>query len=162
LSFAMTYGERLAGVHTIAGFAFVAAVALHLVHNGTSWLRYVRASRLRPSAPFAISVAIVGALITASVVRAHPVGALLAWGASLPSAGAPKRTTYDTISLDRGGAGPLLTLDVKAGPSFSFVEPEHGFHITPQLAVWTEDDAGRFLETLYVSRDEARAGYDEG
>ena len=42
LSFASAYTERLAGVHTIAGFSFIAAAAIHVVHNGTTWLRYVR------------------------------------------------------------------------------------------------------------------------
>jgi hypothetical protein len=161
LSFLSPYTERLAGVHTIAGFAFVVAAAFHFAHNGATWVRYVRDGRLLPSAPFVVTVAILGAVIAVSLVRARPVEALLAWGAAMRSAGAPKRTTYDTITLDRSGAGPLLTVDVKAGPYFLYVEPEHGWEITPQIAVWTQDEAGRFLETLYVTRDEGRAGYDE-
>lgn len=157
LSFVSAYTERLAGVHAVAGFAFVAAAAIHIAHNGATWIRYARALR-----PFAITLAVVGALLAASIARAPPVDVLLAWGASLRSAGAPKRTTYDTIALDHSGDGPLVTIDVKAGAFFSFVEPQYGFHITPQIAVWTEDSDGRFLETLYVTRDEGRAGYDEG
>lgn len=162
LSFVSAYTERLAGVHTLAGFAFVAAAAIHIAHNGTTWLRYVRTDKLRPSTPFVVTFAFVVALLAVSMARVRPVVALLSWGAALRSAGEPKRTTYETVVLDRTGEGPLLTIDLKAGPWFKFVEPKYGFTTTPQIAVWTEDEQGRFLETLYVTRDEARAGYDEG
>ncbi len=162
LSFVSAYSERLAGVHTIAGFAFVIAAAIHIAHNGGTWLRYARVDRLRPSAPFVVTFAIVAALLAVSITRVRPVEALLSWGAAMRNAGVPKRTTYDTIALDRRGTGPLLTVDVKAGPWFDFVEPTYGFRITPQMAVWIEDESGQFIETLYVTRDEGRAGYDEG
>lgn len=163
LSFASAYTERLAGVHTVAGFAFLAAAAIHVAHNAGTWLRYTRGERRgRPSAAFVVTLGITGAILAASLAGVRPLAAALAWGASLRSAGTPKRTTYDRIRLDLAGQGPSLTLDVKAGPWFHFVEPRYGFHITPQMAVWTEDAEGRFLETLYVTRDEGRAGYDEG
>jgi hypothetical protein len=122
----------------------------------------VRGQRARPSVPFVVTIAIVGALLAASLTRTRPVQAVLAWGAAMRAARAPKRTTYDTIALDQRGDGPLVTIDLKAGPWFSFQEPTYGFIITPQIAVWTEDEDGRFLETLYVTSDEARAAYDEG
>lgn len=162
LSFASAYTERLAGVHTLAGFAFVAAAAIHIAHNGATWLRYLRTDKLRPSMPFVVAFAMAAATLALSLARVRPVVELLSWGAALRSAGQPKRTTYETIALDRTGHGPLLTIDMKAGPWFTFVEPTYGLTITPQIAVWTEDEEGRFLETLYVTRDEARAGYDEG
>lgn len=162
LSFVSAYTERLAGVHTIAGFTFLLAAAVHILHNGGTWLRYVRVDRFRPSAPFVVTAVIVVAVLAASLAQVRPFESVLAWGRALRNAGVPKRTTYETLTLDQGGAGPLLTIDVKAGPWFSFVEHQYGFLITPQIAVWTEDQDGHFLETLYVTRDEARAGYDEG
>ncbi len=163
LSFASAYTQRLAGVHTVAGFAFLAAAAVHFAHNASTWLRYVKArGRLWPSAPFVVSCALTAVLLAGSLWQVRPLSTLVAWGASLRDTGAPRPITYQTVKLDVRGEGPLLTLDVKAGPFFQFVEPTYGFHITPQMAAWTEDDAGRYLETLYVTRDEGRAGYDEG
>jgi hypothetical protein len=163
LSFATAYTERLAGVHTIAGFSFLGAAAIHVAHNGSTWLRYVRsAGRPWPSRVFVVALAVTAGLLVASYQGVRPVMAVLKWGTKLREGGAPAKTTYDKLVLDVSGRGPLLSLDVKAGPFFRFIEPTYGFEITPQMAVWTEDEQGNFLETLYVTRDEGRSGYDEG
>jgi hypothetical protein len=109
-----------------------------------------------------LALALTASCAALSFAEARPVSSLLAWGASLRDRGAPKKTTYETRTLDVSGRGPLVTIDVKAGPRFAFVEPTYGFHITPQMAAWTEDEDGALLETLFVTRDEGRAGYDEG
>jgi hypothetical protein len=163
LSFVLPYTPRLSGVHTLAGFAFLIAAAIHIAHNARTWLSYLRAQRRAlPSAPFLVASLLTGAVLAAAYVRVRPAAALLAWGDARRDTGVQKPTTYQTIQLNLEGHGPLLTLDVKAGPWFQFTEPTFGFHITPQLAAWTEDEGGRFLETLYVTRDEGRSGYDEG
>lgn len=163
LSFALPYGARLSGVHTVAGFAFVLAIVIHLAHNGLTWLRYTRTQKSRrPSGVFMLSLVVVGGLLFAAYTPARPVERLLAWGTSLRTTGQPKPVTYQTLALDCSEKGPLLTLDLKAGPWFSFVEPTYGFHITPQIAAWVEDEHGGFVDTLYVTRDESRSGYDEG
>jgi len=163
LSFFSAYTERLAGVHTIAGFSFIAAALIHIFHNGSTWLRYVRGRiTLLPSRVFLVAFAVTAGLLAASYQGVRPVLALLAWGAACRSTGAPPKTTYDKLILDVGGQGPLVSLDVKVGPFFRFTEPTYGFEITPQMAVWTEDEQGHLLDTLYVTRDEGRSGYDEG
>ena len=164
LSFTTAYTPRLAGVHTIAGFAFLVAVALHVAHNASTWLKYLRGRRRPwPSLVAVVALAVTSATLAASYEGARPVMAVLDWGEKLRSAGAPPaKTTYDRRVLDVSGEGPLLSLDVKAGPAFRFIEPTFGWEITPQMAVWTEDEEGHFLETLYVSRDEGRSGYDDG
>src|SRR5262249_53591849 len=62
----------------------------------------------------------------------------------------------------QAAAGALLVLDLKAGPQFSFLEPEHGFRPTPQIAVWIEDEGGNYIDTVYVTHDEATDGYQDG
>lgn len=163
LSFVTAYTQRLAGVHTIAGFSFLAAAVIHVAHNASTWLKYVRGRRRWwPSGVFVVAFAVTAALLAASYRGVRPVLALLGWGAKLRDTGVPPKATYDKLVLDVSGQGPLVSLDVKAGPFFRFTEPTYGWEITPQMAVWTEDEQGHFLETLYVSRDEGRAGYDEG
>jgi hypothetical protein len=162
LSFATTYSRRLAGVHTVAGFAFLLAAVLHIAHNGTTWLKYLRGRRSWPSLVAVVAFAVTSGVLAASYQGIRPVMALLDWGEKLRDTGAPAKTTYDKLVLDVSGQGPLLSLDVKAGPAFRFIEPTFGFEITPQMAVWTEDEEGHFLETVYVTRDEGRSGYDEG
>jgi hypothetical protein len=163
LSFAARYTDKLAGVHTIAGFTFLAAAAIHVSHNATTWLRYTRArGRIVPSKSFVVALAASAVALYASCAGVRPVMALLQWGKHLRADGTPPKTTYEKLVLDVSGQGPLLSLDVKAGPFFQFTEPTYGFHITPQIAVWTTDEDGKFGETLYVTRDEGRAGYDEG
>ncbi len=78
LSFVSPYGERLAGLHTIAGFAFLGAVAIHVAHNAITWLRYLRArGRNRPSAALIVSLAIITVLLTGSSLRWRPFSTLL-------------------------------------------------------------------------------------
>jgi hypothetical protein len=160
LSFVSAYSEQLAAVHTVAGFVFLAGAALHIGHNARVLIRYVAAARRRlPSRELALGLAIVTTLLVGTLRRVRPLEALLAWGKALRAAGTTPKTTYDTITLNRDGGGSQLVLDLKAGSAFRFVEPTHGWIIVPQIAVWMEDDEGHYLETLYVTEDEAKDQY---
>jgi hypothetical protein len=162
-SFVSAYTLRLAGVHTVAGFVFVVAALVHVGHNARTLLRYLLAARRwLPSPTLVAALLVVVAAVVGALLPVMPVSSVLAWGRGLRDASAPKRTTYETIKLDVGGGGPALTLDLKAGPYFRFIEPSHGWEITPQIAVWLEDEDGRYLETLYVTHDEAGDAYDDG
>jgi hypothetical protein len=154
LSFLAAYTERLAGIHTIAGFAFLLAAGGHLWHNARTLARYVPGQRRWvPNRAAVFALVVTSALLAGSFFRARPIAALMAWGKEQREAGLAKKTTYETITLDARGDGPLLTLDVKAGPYFRFREKAHGWQITPQIAAWMEDENGRYVETLYVSND---------
>jgi hypothetical protein len=163
LSFALPWGDRLSGLHTVAGFIFLGAGALHVTHNARAWLRYAAdRSRRLPSARLVVALGLCAALLAGALWRVRPLSSLLAWGRALRDADAPARTGYQSLTLDTRGDGPLVVVDLKAGPHFHTYQKEFGWDITPQIAVWTEDEQGRYLETLYVTRDEGRDGYDDG
>jgi hypothetical protein len=164
LSFVSAYSDRLAGVHTIAGFAFVGAALLHVGYNLRALLRHVPAAprALRPSRALVLSLVGTAAFVAAAFLPLRPVLAMLRWGRSLREAGTTPKVTYDEVLLDDRAPGPRLEIELKAGPSFRFVEPEHGWQITPQMAVWVEDEEGHYLDTLYVTRSEGKDEYDDG
>jgi hypothetical protein len=152
--------EWVIAVHTLVGFALVAVVALHAAHNARPLaLAALEKRRRRPSTALLIAFAVIvgaGALAYADV---RPVRTLLAWGKEQRTRGQLPKTTYTTIALDPRGDGPTLSIDLKAGPSFRFFDAEHGFDMTPQIAIWVEDEEGRYVQTLYVTHSEAKSDY---
>jgi hypothetical protein len=147
-------------VHTVVGFAFVAVVALHAGHNARPLaMAAVTKQRRGPSFALGVALALVVGAGALAYADARPVRSLLAWGKEQRQRGQPPKTTYTTIVLDSHGDGPTLSIDLKAGPSFRVFDPELGFDMTPQIAIWVEDEEGRYVETLYVTHSEAKSDY---
>ena len=153
----------IVATHTVLGFELVLAVTLHVMHNARPLALAARSKRRRaPSGPLLLAALVVVGLGGLAYTGAPPIRRVLAWGKARRERGEPKKTVYSTITLDAHGDGPMLSIDLKAGPWFRFIEPEHGWDITPQIAIWTEDLDGHYLETLYVTHDEAKSDYFPG
>lgn len=60
--------------------------------------------------------------------------------------------SHKLIELKTDG-GLKLTIDVEAGEKWSsrMKAGPFIFNVLPQMAVWTEDSSGRFIETLYIT-----------
>ncbi len=163
LGFASSARGWVLPVHTVVGLAFVAVVGLHVAHNARPLAKATIArGRRLPSAALFAALALVAGAGALAYADARPVHTLLAWGKERRERGQPPKTTYTTIALDAppdGREGPLLSIDLKAGPSFRFFDTEHGFDMTPQIAIWIEDEQGRYLDTLYVTHSEAKGDY---
>jgi hypothetical protein len=147
-------------VHTIVGFAFVALVSLHIAHNARPFAAAaIDRTRRLPRAVFIVASGVVVGVGALAYADARPARALMRWGKDQREQGQPPKTTYTMVDLGTDGAGPLLSIDLKAGPWFRFLDQEDGFELTPQIAIWVADDEGRYLDTLYVTQSEAKSEY---
>jgi hypothetical protein len=52
----------------------------------------------------------------------------------------------ESITSNETGKGPQITLDLYKGNSFYF----------PLMAIWLEDDNGKYIQTLFVARSVAK------
>jgi hypothetical protein len=150
VTFFTPYGERLSALHVAGGFAFLVAAALHVTNNWRPIVKYLAARRL------ATALGATALVLGAAWYRWPPVGGALRWGEHRRQPA--DRVSYQTIRV-QGSGGVELTLDVKRGAAFHFVEPTHGWGIIPQMAIWIEDIEGHYLQTLYVTQSEGKDDY---
>jgi hypothetical protein len=162
-TFLLAYGERLAAVHTIAGFAFLAVALAHIWNNARPLGAYARGKGRRwPSPALAIALGVAAIVVGGTLAHRGPLWSLVSWGKTrrdaLAANDAPRRV-YDVIRLPGVTGGHPIAVEVTKGPAYQ--QHTHGFDIVPQMAIWTEDLHGRFLSTLYVTEDEAKGVYVE-
>jgi len=59
---------------------------------------------------------------------------------------------YDTLKTNMNGNGDIIELSFTRGPE----------HNHPLMAVWTEDTAGNYIQTLYVANSIAKGYFEHG
>ena len=141
VSFWQPYARTTATLHTVFGFLFALGVFFHLRNNFRSLLRYVK-SRV------VTVILLIGCSFFASAyLQLSPFKDLMDFGASQKADAVREvnHSEYEIITVNTGSAIDL-TVDLLSG--------EHYWH--PQMAIWTEDTAGNFLETLFVSKATAK------
>jgi hypothetical protein len=162
-TFLLAYGERLAAVHTIAGFAFLAVALAHIANNARPLGAYARVKGRRwPSPALAIALGVAAIVVGGTLAHRGPLWSLVSWGKAhrdaLAADGAPRRV-YDVLRLPGTAGGHPIAIEVTKGPAY--LQRTHGLEIIPQMAIWTEDLHGHFRSTLYVTQDEAKGVYVE-
>jgi len=65
---------------------------------------------------------------------------------------------YLQIYSNKTNTGKNISIKLEKGKSYnsSFFLGDFKVHITPQIAIWTEDETGKMLETLFVTEAYAR------
>lgn len=161
MSYALAYSAATAGIHTWFGLAFMALMALHLTNNAKSLLSY-----LRPGPGKRLALAYVGlaAVTVAGVLLAWPPwSSLLALGKQLRRGVGLEAGTYEILTTHIGERGQPIRIALRAGEHYqSSPQPLFlglSFTTVPQVAFWIEDEDGRYIDTLYVTKKTTSAGF---
>ncbi len=98
-------------------------------------------------------VALLSGIAAWILFEAWPVASLYEWRATLKASAAGELDVrnYQVVNKQRE-AGPVIQID--------FMKGEHFWN--PQIAVWLEDTAGSYLETLFVTHSTAKGVFYGG
>lgn len=140
LSFFSEYARQVATIHTIFGMVFAVGAFMHIGNNFRPLKKYFKG--------FLPLLILGGVLVflSSAYFSVPPVQMLMDWGAkSKAKGGKAASSTYEFFELQ---------MDKELQLSVDLMSAEHFWH--PQIAIWTEDTAGNFLQNLYVTKATAR------
>ncbi len=141
LSYFQVYSRTVATLHTVFGGLFVIGVVAHLNNNFRSLKLYGKFNLLLPI------TLVLGLLFFAAFYQLKPFKSMMDFGAKLKASSGKEVNLSEYLVLEMGQEKDIgITIDL--------LRSEHYWH--PQMAVWTEDSEGNYLETIFVSKATAR------
>jgi hypothetical protein len=151
LLYFLKHSNAMAAIHTSFAAVFLIAAGFHIRNNFRALRGYGYKSGERTWAffkkEFYMALAPVAVLLAGLLYEVPGFSALYDWGNEWRSKQENKQESkyiYQRLQTKAGASnGVAIELDAKKGKAFEF----------PLFAVWTEDTNGRFLETLYVSKE---------
>lgn len=152
-AWATPYDATIAGIHTLLGCAVVVVVGFHLANNLKALAGYLTARRRR----IVWALALPGTLALLVALGLPPATTVIETGYALRNMSGVTDGSFEVISTRVGATDGLpIRLSVRAGRHYeSNPQPLFlglSYTTVPQMAFWTEDSDGNFLETLYVTR----------
>jgi len=141
LSYFIDYSRTLATIHTVFGFIFSVGIVLHLLNNWKPISNYFKGKVIVPI------VFVLVFVFSASYFQIEPLPSLMDFGARF------KANTGSAVDLSSHEVFEM-NLNKEMQLSIDLVRGEHYWH--PQMAIWTEDIEGNFLETIFISKATAQ------
>ena len=147
LSYFTEYTRKIATLHTVFGMLFILAACVHMFNNIKALKHYAKSWLLL------LLMGITGLLFYLAVSESKLMKNFVDFGArSKAKAG---------IEVESGGVHKLIMqLDKELLVSLELKRAKHFWH--PQIAVWTEDENGNYLETLFVTKATAKGLFSGG
>lgn len=147
--------SSIASLHTCFGFIFILSAILHIWNNLTSLANYAINKKSNPflSRSFTIQLAIVGLVSYLSYTGTLGFGAIYDWGSDFRSSQLGKERlskNIEYISLSKTVGNYTLEIEGKLGIAYNY----------PMFAVWLEDTAGNYIQSLYVSESIGTSTFD--
>lgn len=141
LSFYHSYTKWIATLHTVFGLVLAVGVLFHLWNNLRPIKSYIKWKR------FPLVFGLMVLLFCTAFYQLPPVQQLMEYGAKQKA----KKGNGHAL-----GAFDVITLETDKGLAISLdlMHAEHYWH--PQIAIWTEDLEGNYLETLFVTNATAK------
>ena len=144
LGFFLPFNILVVSVHSLLGFVFIVAIALHLKNNFRQLKNYFR------STTALLVVVAVATLITIILLQPRPVMALLGLSRNLGPAADRFELRDDKITYHYTPAPHYkMQLNFKGGTAFDTERPPH-------MAIWLENTSRYHLKTLYSGGQEDR------
>ncbi len=141
------FEKNIASLHTFFALLFIIAVILHVVNNKLPLSNYLtgkkQAKLKKLQSPLIFLVIL--SLATGLYFNLPLLDGVYVFGNQFRNKQIGKSEEifdYQIIELDKNVGKHKISLELKKGKSFKF----------PLFAVWVEDSAGNYIETLYISR----------
>lgn len=141
MEFFFAHTQWISALHTVFGGVFILGALAHFYNNFKSVVFY-----LKDKISWILVLLVIG-LACITYFELPPFSSLMNWGTQL-RAGQKQEVIqgkYEQVKINANNALPV-TIDLVKG--------KHYWH--PQMVVWTEDTAGNFLETVFVSKATAK------
>ncbi len=147
LSYFTEYTRKIATIHTVFGAIFTLITFVHLLNNGKALKQYFKHWLVIPSFVF------IGFIAFLTLTNTSIVNKFINFGA--------RSKTSLGVAPDQGKYAEIITtLNKEVMVDIEIKKAKHFWH--PQIAVWTEDTLGNYLETLYVTKVTAKGIFSGG
>ncbi|MDW3209857.1 MAG: hypothetical protein R8N23_08315 [Reichenbachiella sp.] len=151
------FQKNVAAIHTLFAMFFVLSVTFHIVNNKRPLKNYLTGKRSKHLAKYQglILTVLLSLIVFAGYQNVAGINALYDWGNEWRNRQVGKEESsfdYQLIKVNESIASRPLAVEVKKGRAFKY----------PLFAIWLEDSAGNYIETLYISRVIASGVFDYG
>ncbi|MGL1936205.1 MAG: DUF4405 domain-containing protein [Fibrobacterales bacterium] len=163
MSYLTKYDKTLSAVHTIFSLLFVGATLFHIFNNYKPLLNYCKHNKTRI---FSLLLPlIIGGVLAGALFSIPPFKNIIEFGISMRQQDELSKKTEYVITTKSKETGASIKIDFRAGSEYltkKTLPDGRTLTITPQVAVWLQDETGRYLETLYISGKSATGNYSGG
>lgn len=151
------FQKNTAAIHTLFAMFFVIGVVFHIVNNKIPLKNYLTGKRSKHLAKYqsTILTVLLSFIVFGGYQNMAGVNGLYEWGNEWRNAQVGKEESsfdYQLIKVNEALSSGVLEVEVKKGSAFNY----------PLFAIWLEDSAGNYVETLYISRVIASGVFDYG
>ncbi len=147
ISFFSEYTRKIATVHTLFGIIFIIIALVHILNNVRAIKKY------SSSWIFLISMVLMGTIGLAVIAEASVVSDFMDFGARQKAINGSLLSTNKKSEI-------LMSLTDEVQLSLELKAAQHFWH--PQIAVWTEDTLGNYIETLFITKATAKGIFAGG
>ncbi|WP_422359660.1 hypothetical protein [Reichenbachiella sp.] len=149
--------KNTAAIHTLFAVLFVISVVFHIVNNKIPLKNYLTGKKSKHLAKYqsTILTVLLSLIVVGGYQNVAGVNYLYDWGNKWRNAQLGKEDhsfDYQLIKVNEALSSSALAIEVKKGSAFNY----------PLFAIWLEDSAGNYVETLYISRVIASGVFDYG
>ncbi len=144
-------------MHTVFALLFTVWIVFHIVNNNIPLFRYLKGQNFKGLQQY-LSTIIATAIIVLGLGLFYEVpylNGIYNFGNKLRNSQLGKSEQsfdYEIINLNKTKGQQKFRIEIEKGEAFKF----------PLFVVWTEDQQGHYIETLYVSRVISSSKFDFG
>jgi hypothetical protein len=159
LMYLLAHAELTTTLHLVFGFALVGVALFHIINNWASLKSYSVARRTEDnrykwaSKEFILAFCISAIFGIGIYFQLPPFEFIYTWGEKFRSsqkASLGEEFNYTVYSVGKENQGTKLSIDLRKGPYWRW----------PTYAIWLEDSAGNYIQTLYVTHKLGRNDFD--
>ncbi|MGL1900752.1 MAG: DUF4405 domain-containing protein [Fibrobacterales bacterium] len=163
MSYFTKYDDNLSAVHTIFSLLFVGATLFHIFNNYKPLVNYCKNNKTRI---FSLLLPIViGCVLAGALFSVPPFKYVIDFGKSMRQQDEISKKTEYVITTKSKETGRTIKIDFRAGSQYltkKKLPDGRILTLIPQVAVWLQDEAGQYIETLYISGKSATGNYSGG
>lgn len=160
LSYLLRYSSLLAGIHTLFGLIFVGYGFFHLRNNWKSLKSYFAKPENKKWVWTSFSILPITVLGVA--LELPPFSTVIDVSYAFKELKAIDSNRFETVYTHFDKSGRELKVDFRAGDTYSGPGPKILWFrktSTPQFAIWIEDEAGNYIDTLYATKKAATSSF---
>lgn len=160
LSYLLRYSSLLASIHTLFGLIFVGYGFFHLRNNWKSLKSYFAKPEYKKWVWTSLSILPITVLGVA--LELPPFSTVIDVSYAFKNLKQIDSNRFETVYTHFEKTGRELKVDFRAGETYSGPGPKILWFrktSTPQFAIWIEDEAGKYIETLYATKKAATSSF---
>lgn len=161
ISYAFSYSETVAGIHTWFGIGFIFLMVFHLRNNLKTLFNYMKQKKGKQLTALGVTASFV--IVVGVLLSLPPFSHVLEFGKNLRKSITVEEGSFQTLTTNIGDKGLPLEIELRKGLHYESDPQPLFLGITyttvPQVAFWLEDLNGQYISTIYVTQKITNASF---